>query len=99
MNCLLAGLYPIWGQIWGIVSRPMFLASGIFFIYEDMPGLAQDILWWNPLLHASGEVRRGFYPTYDATYVSLAYGYGVALVLIALALVFLRRHHGTILNE
>lgn len=99
MNCLLTGLYPVWQRLWTIISRPLFLASGIFFLYEDMPEIAQDILWWNPLLHAAGEVRRGFYPTYEAAYVSLIYGYGVALVLIALALVFLRRHHSRVIQE
>ena len=59
-NCLLNGLFPVWGRLWSIISRPLFLASGIFFLYEDMPPLAQDILWWNPLMHATGEVRRGF---------------------------------------
>ena len=75
MNCLLNGLVPIWGSIWSIVTAPLFLASGVFFLYEDMPGFAQDILWWNPIMHAVGLMRRGFYPTYEASYVSLFYGY------------------------
>jgi len=47
-----------------------------------MPSAVQNILWWNPLLHASGVMRTGFYPTYDAAYVSYGYTYGLALGLI-----------------
>ncbi len=99
MNCLLTGLYPLWAQIWSIVSRPMFIASGVFFLYEDMPPIAQDVLWWNPVLHAVGEMRRGFYATYEASYVSLSYGYGLAGALILFGLLFLRRHHKRILEN
>lgn len=99
MNCLLNGLLPIWSSIWSIITAPLFLASGVFFLYEDMPGFAQDILWWNPIMHAVGLMRRGFYPTYEASYVSLLYGYGLSATLILLALIFLRRHHKRVLEN
>lgn len=99
MNCLMIGLFPVWAQVWSVVSRPLFLASGIFFLYEDMPPLAQQILWWNPLMHAIGLIRTGFYDTYHASYVSLPYAFAVALVLIALFLVLLRRHHKKVLEN
>jgi len=91
INCLLIGYAPVWEQVWSIINRPLFIASGVFFLYEDMPPLVQDILWWNPVLHATSLVRTGFYPTYHASFVSLTYCYGVALVLIALGLLLLRR--------
>ncbi|WP_432257145.1 ABC transporter permease [Limimaricola sp. AA108-03] len=99
INCLLNGLVPIWRNLWSIVTAPLFLASGVFFLYEDMPEFAQEILWWNPILHAVGEMRRGFYSTYEASYVSLSYGYGLSAMLILLGLVFLRRHHKLVLEN
>jgi capsular polysaccharide transport system permease protein len=99
VNCMLAGLFPIWDTIWKILSRPMFIASGVIFIYEDMPPLVQDILWWNPILHGTGIVRTGFYPTYYASYVSLEYSFGVALTLVATGLLFLRSYHEKVLNR
>lgn len=98
MNCLLFGLFPVWQQIWTILTRPLFLASGVFFLYEDMPQLAREILWWNPLLHATGEVRRGLYPTYDATYVSPVFVFGLSLGFIALGLLLLRRYHKRVIE-
>lgn len=99
VNCLLTGLFPVWGIIWKILSRPMFIASGVIFIYEDMPSAVQNILWWNPILHGTGLVRSGFYPTYYASYVSLEYIFGVTLVLIATGLLFLGTYHGKVLNR
>jgi len=98
-NCLLIGLFPVWGVIWKILSRPLFIASGVVFIYEDMPSVVQNILWWNPILHASGLVRSGFYPTYHASYVSHGFGFGVGLGLILFGLLFLRTYHAKILNR
>ncbi len=99
LDSVLGGLFPVWNQIWSILTRPLFLASGVFFLYEDMPKFAQDILWWNPLLHVVGEVRRGFYPTYHASYVSLTYLVGVTLILLATGLVFMRAHYKAVLER
>ena len=99
VNCLLIGLYPVWGIVWGILSRPMFLVSGVVFLPEDMPTQVEKYLLWNPLIHVSGLVRRGLFSTYDAPYVSLSYGYGIGLVLCAIGLIFLRAHYKTVLQQ
>lgn len=99
MNCLLNGLMPVWEQIWSILSRPLFLASGIIAMYEDMPQAVQDILWYNPVMHIVSEMRAGFYPMYTADYVSPVFVIAVALVAIALGFVLLQRYHRDILND
>lgn len=99
VNCVLSGLYPIWTLIWGILNRPLFLASGIFFLYDDMPPLAKEILWYNPLVHIVGLMRTGFYPTYTASYVNEIYVLLVALGLLTLGLILLGRYHRDIINN
>lgn len=99
MNCLLIGVFPAWEQIWSIISRPLFLASGVLFLYEDLPRAVQDVLWYNPLLHIIGEMRKGFYPSYTADYVSAPYVIFLSLVMIAASFVFLRRYYRDFLNE
>lgn len=99
LNCLLVGLFPVWDVIWKILTRPLFIASGVIFIYEDMPPAVQDILWWNPVLHATGLVRSGFYPNYYASYVSLVYCFGLCMVLIAFGLLMLWSKHEKIINR
>ncbi|WP_298675694.1 ABC transporter permease [uncultured Lentibacter sp.] len=44
INAILFSLWPIWRSIWGIVTRPLLLASGVLYICEDMPRAAQDVL-------------------------------------------------------
>ncbi|MGD9861816.1 MAG: ABC transporter permease [Pseudodonghicola sp.] len=99
LNCVLMGLFPLWDIIWSIATRPLFLASGIFFLYDGLPPLAQKVLWYNPLLHVTGLMRSGFYPSYNADYVNPSYVLGVAMALLALGMVLMGRYHRDILNR
>ena len=98
LNCFMTMYFPIWNTAWSIATRPLFLMSGIFYIYEDLPQLAQQVLWYNPLLHLTGHMRSGFYPMYDAPYVSGLYVMVIALVTLMLGLILLRRHHKELIN-
>ncbi len=98
MNCLLMGLFPVWERVWPVITKPLFLASGILFIYEDMPRFAQDILWWNPVMHVIALVRTGFYPTYYASFVSVPYVCGASLIMLVLSMLFLRRYYQRVLE-
>jgi capsular polysaccharide transport system permease protein len=98
VNCVLGGLYPVWTKLWAILTRPLLLASGVLYIYEDLPKAAQNILWWNPLLHITGMARSGFYTIYDANFVNLTYCWMIILVLILLGLVFLRANYRRVLE-
>mgnify|MGYP001793731292 FL=1 len=97
LNCCLIGLFPVWGVVWGILTRPLFIASGVIFIYEDLPRFAQDILWWNPLFHLTGLVRVGIYPTYSPTYIDITYVLSFSLITCALGLLLTRRYNREIL--
>jgi capsular polysaccharide transport system permease protein len=99
MNCLLIGLLPLWQRIWSIAMRPMFLISGVFFTFESVPLPWRDLLWWNPLVHIVGLVRRGLYPGYDAAYVSPAYLLALGLGVALLAGIGLMRWHRDILSD
>jgi capsular polysaccharide transport system permease protein len=99
LNCAISGLFPIWEVIWSILTRPLFLASGIFYLYENLPQLAQDVLWYNPLTHIVGLMRTGFYPTYTAAYLSPLYVLSVSLILLTMGLLLLGRYHRDILNS
>ena len=97
-NCWLIARFPIWQQLWAIVSRPLFLASGLFYIYEDLSRGAQAVLWWNPLFHATSIVRSGFYPTYEAAWASPAYALGCGMAALAVGLALLRAGHAEVLQ-
>ncbi|MBI6630650.1 ABC transporter permease [Pontibaca salina] len=99
LNCALMGLFPVWELIWSVLTRPLFIASGVFFLYDDMPALAREILWYNPLIHLIGAMRSGFYPMYSAAYVSNLYVLAVAGGTLALGLLLMGRYHRDILNR
>lgn len=98
LTCFLIGVFPLWNIIWGIVTRPLFLASGVMFTYEDLPTGVQNILWYNPVLHITGIMRMGFYPMYNPTYISYPYIILIALITLTLGLLLLRRNYRKILN-
>jgi len=99
LNCYLFSAFPVWEQIWSIINRPLFLLSTIFYVFEDIPQRYQDIVWYNPLIHIVGLMRRGFYPTYDARYVSPTYVFAVALITLFFGLLLLNRYHRDIMNS
>ena len=99
LNCALVGLFPIWEMAWSIITRPLFIASGIFFLYDTMPQLAKDILWYNPLIHIVGLMRTGFYPTYAPDYINVVYVLCVSLISLTMGLILLGRYHRDILNR
>ena len=98
LNCAIMGLLPIWEQIWAIATRPLFIISGVLFLYDDMPRFAQDILWWNPLIHVTGMMRAGFYPNYNGAYLSAVYPAAVGLATLFFGVLLMSRYHREILN-
>ncbi len=73
MNTYLFLAFPAWERVWQVLTRPLFIMSGVFFLFEDLPHEIQVFLWFNPVFHLTGEMRRGFYATYPADYVSMIY--------------------------
>jgi len=73
LNCYLTFAFPLWQRVWSIISRPLLLLSGLFYIYEDLPQMAQTYFWFNPLLHVTGHARTGYFSTYAPEYISMTY--------------------------
>lgn len=99
LNCAIGGLFPTYELIWSIATRPLFLVSGIFYIYEDMPQSVQNVLWFNPLIHITGLMREGIYPTYHPLYISEIFVLIVSLSTLLMGLILLGRYHRDILNQ
>lgn len=98
MNAVLFTALPIWQRVWSILTRPLLLISGVIFIFDNVPQPYQDYLWWNPLIHVIGQMRDSFYPTYDGSYVSFVYLFGLSGVMTLFGVIFLRRFHRDILD-
>ncbi len=98
LNCYLFSMSPMWERSWGILNRPLFIISCIFFLFDTVPQPFRDYLWFNPLIHSIGAVRQGIYPTYAGDYVSVLYVFGIGVICFVLGLVFLRHSYRDITN-
>lgn len=99
LNCFLFMRFPVWKQVWAIATRPLFLISGVVILYDDMPQIAQSVLWYNPILHLTGLMRMGFYPMYRPDYISVVFVGTCILIPMALGLLLLHRYHRELLNR
>ena len=99
LNCALMGLWPTWGIVWSIITRPLFIVSGVLFLFDHLPLFAREILVWNPLVHVIGLSRVGFYPTYNPNYISVLYVLTWATVTTLVGMILMARYHRYILNR
>lgn len=99
LNSFLMLAYPLWVTVWSILTRPLFILSCVFFLFESVPGTYGELLWFNPLVHVVGMMRAGFYPFYHPGYVSALYVLGVAAACLIAGLFLLWRHHRDILSK
>lgn len=99
LNCVIIHLLPSWRQIWSIITRPIFLVSCIFYLFDSLPVWVQNALWYNPLIHVIGLNRTGFYSVYEGGYIVIAYPLIVGGVTLFLGLALLRRHAQDLINS
>ncbi|MEL6643020.1 MAG: ABC transporter permease [Pseudomonadota bacterium] len=99
LNAWLMPRLPAWERLWAILSRPLFIVSGVFFVFENLPPALQDIAWYNPLFHVTGEMRRAVYPAYEGAYVSSGWAYGFALTCLIVGLMLIRTGKRDILHS
>jgi capsular polysaccharide transport system permease protein len=99
MNCFLGTRIEVWDIAWSILSRPLFIVSGVFFVYENIPPAAQNVLYYLPWMHIAGIMREGFYPTYRPDYVSVSYVLLWCMLPLSFAMMLLRRYHKELLNR
>jgi capsular polysaccharide transport system permease protein len=87
VNAILNAHFNSWRHIEGMISRPLFLMSGVFFTPLMLPSALTDILAWNPILHGIEWLRWGYYEGYRPDYISVEYllGWGLATTLAGLA--------------
>ena len=78
-NTVLFLKFPFYESVYGIISRPLMLISGVFFIPDNLPHPYRDLVLINPVVHVITLFRTGFYPEYRATSLDLGYLYAFVL--------------------
>lgn len=74
----------------GLVLRPLFFTSGLFFTAEMLPPGAREIALINPLLHSTELLRSAFFVEFDSSYGDPSYVISIAVFQIAFGLLLQR---------
>lgn len=98
LNCYLSSMFPLWERAWNILTRPLFIVSTLFFLFETVPSPYGNALWYNPLVHIIGQMRAGMYPSYAADFVNPIYVLIIGGICLAAGLLLLKRFYRDILN-
>ena len=99
VNCYLITAFPAWERLWAIAMRPLFIISGVVFLFEDVPDQYQAVLGLNPLFHITGAMRAAIYPTYAPNYISASFVFGTATALLCLGSMLLDRFHDDLVHK
>jgi len=99
LNCYLFTAFPAWERLWAICLRPLFIISGVVFLFEDIPANYQYFLGLNPLFHITGQMRAAIYPTYAPTYINMWFVFGLALATAALGMLLLHKFHDELIHK
>ena len=99
LNCVIIHHFPGWRYIWGVLNRPLFLMSCIFYLFDSLPQWAQSILWFNPIVHLIGLTRMSFYAHYKGDYVTIINPLLVGVITLLLGLIMLRRQAPYMINS
>lgn len=87
LSSSLARILPVWKNIWGYMSRPIFLLSGIFFTLEQMPESVRYYLLFNPVAHLVEWIRSAGIPTFESDSYSPFYPLAFGSVSLIIGLV------------
>lgn len=79
--------FPIYEKIYQIVSRPLFLLSGVFYVPSSMPHPFRDYLLMNPITHVVMMFREGFYGDHASIGLDKAYLVSVACISLAIGMI------------
>lgn len=99
LNSVLFVMAPTYRTMFGVLSRPLMILSGVFYLPTDLPQVAQDILWYNPIVHAVEVFRQGFYLAYDSAFVSYIYLYFWMILPLFFGLLLLRKYGSVLVEE
>lgn len=87
LSSSLARVLPIWPNIWGYMSRPVWLLSGIFFTLEQLPSGVRGYMAYNPVAHMIEWMRSAMIPTFQSEAYSIFFPMAFATIALIIGLV------------
>lgn len=81
-NIVMFAKYPLYEQIFSIISRPLLMISGAFYVPSLLPSPASEIMLANPICQIVVLFREGFYNFAGSDGLDLPYLAETSLVLL-----------------
>ncbi len=97
-NAMISALVPRYDTFINMLSMPLMIMSGIFFIPAQLPPDMLAIMWWNPFLHCVEWFRTSTYLDYNAV-LSKGYLIGLSTGFLTVALIIERAFRRKIINS
>ncbi|OJF95599.1 ABC transporter permease [Pararhizobium antarcticum] len=91
--------YPLYEQVFSIISRPLFMVSGVFFLPDSIPAPYKEVVLLNPLVHLTMLFRTGFYDEYRAIGLDTSYLYSFAFLTLFFGMVIFSFSAALLRNE
>ena len=81
-NAVLVTIWPTWQQLEGILARPLFFISGVFFIPVSFPPEARYWFSLNPIMHLIEWFREAYYgASYHSVILDKGYLFSWIIIL------------------
>ncbi|MEM7176753.1 MAG: ABC transporter permease [Pseudomonadota bacterium] len=99
LNAVLFHVSPAWERVYLILTHPLFIVSGIFYVPELLPPEMRAVIHWNPVVHPVSLMRTGVYANYEGADIDLAYVGLVSVLTLLLGLFFLRAYRARLTEQ
>lgn len=90
VNIVIKSYFHNWMLFFHLLSFPMWLLSGIWYLPDQIPQPFRDYMLYNPVMHAVVMFRAGFYRDYNPEYLDGRYAVGVSAGVVALGMALMR---------
>jgi capsular polysaccharide transport system permease protein len=90
VSALIAQKFASWRSLDQMLSRALFIVSGIFYTGDSLPPVLRDALAWNPALQGVELMRSGYYGGYTSSVLDPLYLFLFAFGLVLIGLAFER---------
>jgi len=79
-------VFPPWQDIFGYVSRPLWITSGIFFTLDSLPHGARQYAKLNPVAHMLEWIRSACLPGFESDHYSVVFVLTFATICLFIGL-------------
>ncbi len=77
-----------------MLLKPLYFMSGVMYSVSSLPGEYQKFLFYNPIIHSLGMLRKAFIENYTSSYIELTYIWGCCLFFIFMGIAaFVSQEH------